>query len=913
YKGTYSSDGFKGFDADPDRGLGNPILNYIVTDYLQDLCMHVTRNVPELVYWYAKAKLTQRLLCKLGHIKAGVHSSKDSGAHLTSSSDMDFAGGSDTHQAGGFDPHLAGGSGGALLAGSFGMDLDGGFGMDLDGGFGVDLDGGSTYLAGGYGADLVSSSDAHLANDLQQLTRRAQFYNGPNLRIRLLESQAKSEANFRAKAIRSKLRKPWHECNDADWDEFGKSAAAILNMRVDKRVDAGIPFMFKLIRQLSGLGCHRTMSLVPLYTAAAKYLTFDTEGLYELVSLAEWVQKMRISQLQKRVDELNAVKQWSRPPAHTSELRRVNGELQSAKRKHAATNLKSFRLKDIEHWMSAFHIPKQLIPQPGERTVLGKEYFNFLLRTDGVGISLTTVHWESHRRIGNVKDCPGCMADRCDPDACEAATCVPDACEAATCVPDACVSPICLVAKEARILRHCLQYGQGGKHGNGNWQGKHANSSARDTVNIPPQARGKIWIGLDPGRRDVYTAACLNERNWSRSLSAKQYYHEFGINARHQQMDAKIDRIPGLRDWMTRSPTCKTASSAQTLRHLRYIYKSKMYMVHAAIHKQLSTRILRWVSYKKRQQALAAACRRLTVGLDRRKTVFCIGDGGYPSNAKGCISVPHMKIFADFLKQDGWTVIPVGEHNTSQVCSACHHGLPAGAEPLKMCGLNEDADRFSHDYKAKKKHFVRRCTNPSCQIIWNRDTNAALNIAFLGMLSFYSDQQDLPDRPFYFRKKLAEPAPVPPGTSGNGLLRRAELHSIYMADYQKSEIDAKMTSPAAAAASALLESSTPLEVPRRELVRSKRLRSALLSSSGQPTAAPFAGFIPLPTLHEMRTLENEPKTGKHRKSDGALLAAPSSNHSNGSAAAVRIANIDNGRRPKNLVERNSKRKAESER
>ncbi|KAJ2435503.1 hypothetical protein GGF42_009041, partial [Coemansia sp. RSA 2424] len=30
-------------------------------------------------------------------------------------------------------------------------------------------------------------------------------------------------------------------------------------------------------------------------------------------------------------------------------------------------------------------------------------------------------------------------------------------------------------------------------------------------------------------------------------------------------------------------------------------------------------------------------------------------------------------------------------------------------------------------------------------------------------------------------------------------------------------------------------------------------------------------------------------------------------------AAVRIANIDSGRRPKNLVERNSKRKAESKR
>ncbi|KAI8578038.1 hypothetical protein K450DRAFT_248739 [Umbelopsis ramanniana AG] len=30
-------------------------------------------------------------------------------------------------------------------------------------------------------------------------------------------------------------------------------------------------------------------------------------------------------------------------------------------------------------------------------------------------------------------------------------------------------------------------------------------------------------------------------------------------------------------------------------------------------------------------------------------------------------------------------------------------------------------------------HFVRRCTNNICRIIWNRDVNATRNMAFLGI------------------------------------------------------------------------------------------------------------------------------------------------------------------------------------
>ncbi|KAJ2073070.1 hypothetical protein GGH13_002248 [Coemansia sp. S155-1] len=66
-----------------------------------------------------------------------------------------------------------------------------------------------------------------------------------------------------------------------------------------------------------------------------------------------------------------------------------------------------------------------------------------------------------------------------------------------------------------------------------------------------------------------------------------------------------------------------------------------------------------------------------------------------------------------------------------------------------MCGLGEEADKFSYHHKAKSTFKVRRCTNPACGRPWDHDHNAAWNIAYLGMLQYFQRE-----RPLYFSKGL---------------------------------------------------------------------------------------------------------------------------------------------------------------
>ncbi|KAJ2489756.1 hypothetical protein IWW37_003741 [Coemansia sp. RSA 2050] len=109
-----------------------------------------------------------------------------------------------------------------------------------------------------------------------------------------------------------------------------------------------------------------------------------------------------------------------------------------------------------------------------------------------------------------------------------------------------------------------------------------------------------------------------------------------------------------------------------------------------------------------------------------------------------------MNRFVDFLHQDGWHVIMVWEFNTSQVCSHCCFELQSGELPYKLCDVGSPVNGHAFHYKLSNSHFVKRCTR--CWTLWNRDVNAALNIAYLGMLQYYRCQ-----RPLCFRQGLERP------------------------------------------------------------------------------------------------------------------------------------------------------------
>ncbi|KAJ1819456.1 hypothetical protein LPJ60_003759, partial [Coemansia sp. RSA 2675] len=246
-----------------------------------------------------------------------------------------------------------------------------------------------------------------------------------------------------------------------------------------------------------------------------------------------------------------------------------------------------------------------------------------------------------------------------------------------------------------------------------------------------------VVIGL--GRKTALAAKRLGNPGWEYSLSTDEYYELCGYNDYTLKIDRRIDGIDGLREWMSKTPTPRTANSQETLDYLRYLYRSEYFRKHISLNLDIHTRIDRWSTYKQQQAAIAHICHCLTEGLDRERATLCFGSATFSTSSRGHMASPSMRQLVDYLRQDGWHVITVWEFNTSQVCSRCHHELESGELPYKLCNVGSSADGHAFRYKPANNHFVKRCT--ICRTTWNRDFNAALNIAYLGMLQYYQRQR----------------------------------------------------------------------------------------------------------------------------------------------------------------------------
>ncbi|KAJ2729968.1 hypothetical protein IW152_005428 [Coemansia sp. BCRC 34962] len=95
-----------------------------------------------------------------------------------------------------------------------------------------------------------------------------------------------------------------------------------------------------------------------------------------------------------------------------------------------------------------------------------------------------------------------------------------------------------------------------------------------------------------------------------------------GYDSDKKKVAKKIDDIDGLRDWMTRTPTAKAASSQETLKYLRYIYRSDYFRQHMELQLDIHTRVDRWEMFKRQQRAIVQICCSLTEGLDRKKNHY---------------------------------------------------------------------------------------------------------------------------------------------------------------------------------------------------------------------------------------------------------------------------------------------------
>jgi hypothetical protein len=116
------------------------------------------------------------------------------------------------------------------------------------------------------------------------------------------------------------------------------------------------------------------------------------------------------------------------------------------------------------------------------------------------------------------------------------------------------------------------------------------------------------------------------------------------------------------------------------------------------------------------------------LGKDRQK-VAVFGDGVFAGSMKGLPPAPVTAI-RDHLARHGKVVL-VDEYLTSQVCSHCDRRMTE-----RVDGRKKPIAQKGHRNGKKRVHGVFHCKS-GCKTTWNRDENAALNIAriFIAHLS----------------------------------------------------------------------------------------------------------------------------------------------------------------------------------
>jgi len=268
------------------------------------------------------------------------------------------------------------------------------------------------------------------------------------------------------------------------------------------------------------------------------------------------------------------------------------------------------------------------------------------------------------------------------------------------------------------------------------------------------------WVGVDPGRKNVVTASKLDDDNehWSFKLSSAEYHHRIKANERKEKKDTQL-RKAGVSEWLLESPTMKTHSAAATLSCIQRTFASNHLHQIFNINSTRKTKHMRWKVYMHRLKTIDQTCKSM-LGDDPSNTIIAYGGGKFNPSSPGYKPSPtRSSYFANRLKKvHNATVLNIWEFNTSQICSKCH-------APVKLCGVATQQDPFMTPANiVQTHHFVRRSTNNLCRIIWNRDVNAARNMAFLGIHLVYQV-----DRPDPFNASV----PYPPSVQDNDVLQAA--------------------------------------------------------------------------------------------------------------------------------------------
>jgi hypothetical protein len=384
----------------------------------------------------------------------------------------------------------------------------------------------------------------------------------------------------------------------------------------------------------------KVYSLVPLCLWEAKYITIDTDGLYYLLG--------------------------GKPS-----LRLERGE---------------FGQRQQEFWRQHFNLPARLFTEDIEQ---GHQLFDFMITTDGVGVSVHICRW---KQVWRYDETPEQRQERLE---------------------------------RARAARQELLFAR---------------------IRQSAEQENLHWVGVDPGRQSMLTAATLDPPRWSYQMTSKQYHHEIKANDKSHHRQFQVQRN-GLGEWQTELRTMKTHSAGSTIESLRDLFSTPHLSRMFAICFNRTIKHKRFRTYIHKQRTLEKICQELIDNHNPHRVIFAYGMGGFNMRTRGYKPSPskHRWITSRLIKL-GALVVNINEYNTSQVCSSCFQGT-------KLCAVGSRQDPFvTRPVSVAKPHFVRRCTNNICRTIWNRDINAACNMVYLALHKVYGL-----DRPEVFSVQLPQP------------------------------------------------------------------------------------------------------------------------------------------------------------
>lgn len=220
------------------------------------------------------------------------------------------------------------------------------------------------------------------------------------------------------------------------------------------------------------------------------------------------------------------------------------------------------------------------------------------------------------------------------------------------------------------------------------------------TADSLKQARmkGDRMVGLDPGRRDIFTAVIHQEgaeqhlqsahptksdKYCSLSWSNKRWHEVSGSKEHSAKSTYWLQANPVLHNALLQTPTAKVASERAFCAHIAHR------MQHAAAvaqhFSQPCHRKLRRKRKIRQQAALQQACN--TISERKRTTVVAYGDAKFASSSKGLAPTPTSSLRRQLART--CKVCDVDEFRTSQLCCACHRVMPGMRIPGELPPLHK--------------------------------------------------------------------------------------------------------------------------------------------------------------------------------------------------------------------------------